>query len=160
MLKLTAATMEMFSSLGCFASQNLLGHPDTLTKRCSILASISLRCLKVISPFWTTTSLRCCDLSPTNNRSGVHSIRAIHGCHLANRIRLEPNNFEVVSPIDAPHSRRLVVSSCRLSLSRCASWLSRHHLSSSSCCTALSSSHHAGWLLRCLSLCRPLVLSM
>ena len=66
------------------------------------MASISLRCLKVISPFWTTTSLRSCDLSSTHNRSGVHSIRAIHGCHLANRIRLEPNNFEVVSPLVAP----------------------------------------------------------
>ncbi len=39
-----------------FANQNLLGHPDTLTKGCSILVSISLRCtLKVLSPFWTTS---------------------------------------------------------------------------------------------------------
>jgi hypothetical protein len=47
------------------------------TKRCSILACISLRCLKILSPFWTT-SLRCCDSSPTgHNRSGFCSIRAI-----------------------------------------------------------------------------------
>ena len=55
------------------------------------------------------TSLRSCDLSPTHNHSGVHSIRAIHGCHLANRIRLEPNDFEVVSPLIAPPWCRLVV---------------------------------------------------
>jgi hypothetical protein len=54
-------------------------------------------------------------------------------------------------------SRRLFVSSCRLSLSRRASWLLRHHLLSSSCCTALSSSHRASWLLCCLSLHRPLI---
>jgi hypothetical protein len=44
-------------------------------------------------------------------------------------------------PLDAPPSRRLVVTSCRLSLSRRASWLSHHHLSSSSRCTTFSSSH-------------------
>ena len=54
--------------------------------------------------------------------------------------------------------RPLVVSSCRLSLSCCASWLSHHHLSLSFHCTALSSSHRAGRLLRCLCLRRPLVL--
>jgi hypothetical protein len=54
-------------------------------------------------------------------------------------------------------SRCLFVSSCRLSLSRRASWLLRHHLLLSSCCTALSSSHRASWLLCCLSLHRPLI---
>ena len=68
---------------------------NTLTKGCSILARISLRCLKVLSPFWTTL-LRCCDSSPTHNRSGLHSIRDIHGCHLANRFHLEPNDYEVL----------------------------------------------------------------
>ena len=56
-------------------------------------------------------------------------------------------------------SRRLVVSSsCHLVVSpshrssyRHTSWLS-HHLSLSSCCATLLSSHPAGWLLRCLSL--------
>ena len=57
-------------------------------------------------------------------------------------------------------SRCLVVSSsCRdaLSSSHHASWL-LHHLSSSSRCAALLSFHCAGWLLRCLFLRRPLVL--
>ena len=49
----------------------------------------------------------------------------------------------VASTLDAPPSRCLVVLSCRLLLSRHASWLSHHHLSSSARCTALSSSHHA-----------------
>ncbi len=35
-----------------------------------------------------------------------------------------------------------------------------HRLLPSSCCAALSSSHRAGWLLHCLSLLRPLVLSL
>jgi len=90
-------------------------NPDTLTKGCSILASISLQCLKVLSPFWTT-SLRCCDSSPTHNHSGLYLIRAItmaDGCHLANRFRLEPNDYEVVSPLVTPPWCRLVVpASC------------------------------------------------
>ena len=57
--------------------------------------------------------------------------------------------------------RPLVVSSscCDvLSLSpHRASWL-LHHLLSSYRCAALSSSHHANWLLCCLSLRRPLIL--
>ena len=64
---------------------------------------------------------------------------------------LSSRRLVVVSPLDAPPSRPLVISSCRLLLSRRASWLSHHHLSLSSGCTTLSSSHHAGWLLRCLS---------
>ena len=64
----------------------------------------------------------------------------------------------VALPLDASPSCCLVVSSCRLSLSCCASWMLHHHLSLSSRCTALSSSHCAGWLLRCLSLRHPLVL--
>ena len=59
-------------------------------------------------------------------------------------------------------SRRLVILSCHLLLSRRASWLLHHYLSSSShChCTAPSSSHRAGWLVHCLSLCRPIFLSL
>ncbi len=53
----------------------------------------------------------------------------------------------------------LIVLSCHLSLSCRASWLLHHYLSLSSYCTSLSSSHCAGWLLRCLSLRCPLVLS-
>jgi hypothetical protein len=72
----------------------------------------------------------------------------------------------VTSPHDALPSRRLIVSSCRLSLSCRAA--SRCLVAQAGCpaiifllssgCTALSSSHRAGWLLRCLSLRRPLVL--
>ena len=40
------------------------------------------------------------------------------------------------------------VLSCRLSLSCRASWLSHHHLSSSSCCTALLTANVAEWLDR------------
>jgi hypothetical protein len=65
----------------------------------------------------------------------------------------------VALPLDTPPSRHLIVSACHLALSRPARWLLCQHLLSSSCCTALSSSYHAGWLLRCLSLRRPLVLS-
>ena len=132
-----------------------------------------------------------------------------HGCHLANRFRLDPEEYEALLIVAglASYTRfgwlpnqdhgqlvvtlpLLVLSLCRplvlssrrlvvacvasrhaaLSSSRClvvpplvlshrASWLSHHHLSSSPCCTALSSSHPAGWLLHCLSLRRPLVLS-
>ncbi len=122
-----------------------------------------------------------------------------HGCHLTNRFCLEPNDYEVVSPLIAPPSchldapagcriasrrplvalpsrslvvptgchiaspcplvvppthpvvvpagvalplntppsRRLIVSSCRLSLSHHVSWFSHHHLSLFSRCTAL-----------------------
>ena len=63
-------------------------------------------------------------------------------------------------PLVVSSSRHLVVSSCLLLLSCHVSWLSRHHLSSPSHCTALSSSHRAGYLLCCLSLHRPLVLSL
>ncbi len=52
---------------GCFASQNQLGPPNTLTKGCSILACKSFQFLEVLSPFWTTL-LRSCDSSPTHNR--------------------------------------------------------------------------------------------
>jgi hypothetical protein len=70
---------------------------------------------------------------------------------------LSSRRLVVALPLDAPPSRCLVVSLCRLSLSRRTSWLSHHHLSSSSRYTALAFSHHAGWLLCCLSLRRPMV---
>jgi hypothetical protein len=118
------------------------------------LACISLRCLKVLSPFWTT-SLRCCDSSPTHNHSGLRSIQAI--------------TMAATSPIDSiwrrtttrfcrlSSHRPVVVLSCQLvvpllssshcaalssSLSCRASWL-LHHLSPSSHCAALSPSCHA-----------------
>jgi hypothetical protein len=72
---------------------------------------------------------------------------------------LSSRRLVVASPLNAPPSRCLVVSLCHLSLSCRASWLSHHHLSSSSRYTALSFSHHAGWLLCCLSLRLPLVVA-
>jgi hypothetical protein len=54
---------------------------------------------------------------------------------------LSSRRLVVALPLDAPPSRRLIVLSCRLSLSPWASWLSCHHLSSSSRCTAFSSAH-------------------
>ena len=64
----------------------------------------------------------------------------------------------VASPLGTPPSRHLVVSLCRLLLSHCISWLLHHNLLTSSRCTALLSSHRAGWLLHCLSLHRSLIL--
>jgi len=87
------------------------------------LASKSLRCLKVLSPYWTTL-LRCCDSSPTHNRSGLHLIRAI--------------TMAATSPIDSV----CCVASCRAALvsSSHASWLSHppsHRLvTPAGCCIA------------------------
>ena len=132
-----------------------------------------------------------------------------NGCHLTNRFRLEPNDYEVVSPLCqlivasplvVPSLRRslvvllrqLVVASPLAVLSlRCPLVVlsrqlvvalplvvlsMRHPLVNSSCQlvatsyritsphplvahrTALSSSRHAGWLLRRLSACSPLVI--
>ena len=61
-----------------------------------------------------------------------------HGCHLASRFRLDPNDYEVL----------FVVAG--LLLSCCASWL-LHCFSPSSRCTTLPSSCCASWLLHCLS---------
>jgi hypothetical protein len=88
-----------------------------------------------------------------------HRLSSSSRCALPRRpLVLSSRRLVVASPLDVPPSRRIIVSLCHLSLSRRASWLSCHHLLSSSRCTALSSSHRAGWLLRCLSLRRPLVL--
>ena len=89
----------------------------------------------------------CCRIASPSSR-----------CAPRRTLVLSLRRLVVALPLDASPSRRLVVSSCRLSLSCRASWLSRHHLLSSSRCTALSSSHSAGWLLHCLSLRCPLIL--
>ena len=77
---------------------------------------------------------------------------------------MDPEDYEVVSPLVTPPSHHLVVpagcciASCRLSSSHCAALSSTcraslllHCLSSSSHCAALSSSCHASWLLHSLS---------
>jgi len=45
----------------------------------------------LLIPAWFRASYY---LAP-HNHSGLLSIRAIHGCHLANRFILEPNDYEV-----------------------------------------------------------------
>ena len=60
-----------------------------------------------------------------------------HGCHLASRFCLDPNDYEVLFVVPG------------LSLSCCASWL-LHRFSLSSHCTTLSSSCCASWLSHCL----------
>ena len=102
----------------------------------------------------TTTTLlptRCTSLL-------LHCLSSKPHCTPRHPLVLSSRRQVVASPLNVPPFRCLVVLLCRLSLSRCASWLSCHHLLSSSRCTTLSSSHRAGWLLRCLSLRLPLVL--
>ena len=185
---------------------------------CSILARISVRCLKVLSPFWNTL-LRCCDSSPTHNRSNLRSIQAItmaatspidsvwsqtttRLCRLFSHRPGVVSSCQLIvaSPLVVPSLRRslvvllhqLVVASPLAVLSlRCPLVVlsrqlvvalplvilsMRHPLVNSSCQlvaasyritsphplvahrTALSSSRHAGWLLRRLSACSPLVI--
>jgi hypothetical protein len=118
----------------------------------SCRASWFLHCL---SP-----SSRCTTLASTHRASLLsHRLFLSSRCAPRRPLILSLRRLVVASPLDAPPYHRLIVLPCRLSLSRRISWLSRHHLLSSSRCTALSSSHRAGWLLRCLSLRRPLILS-
>jgi len=121
---------------------------------CCPLVVLSHQLLHCLSP-----SSCCATLSSTHHASLLLHCLSLSSCCTPRCPFVLLSHRLVVSPLDVPPSRCLVISSCCLSLSCRASWLSRHHLLSSSCCTALSSSHRAGWLLRCLSLCRPLVLS-
>ena len=75
-----------------------------------------------------------------------------HGCHLANRFRLDPEEYEAILIVSglAPYAK------FDFQIKATASLLS-HCLSSSSHCAAHSSSRRAGWLLRRLSMLRPLV---
>ena len=84
------------------------------------MASISLRCLKVLSPFWTT-SLRCCDSSSTHKSFWFTLDTSYnHGCHFANRFHLDPKDYEVVPPLVVTPWCRLVmpagccIASCHL----------------------------------------------
>jgi hypothetical protein len=65
-----------------------------------------------------------------------------YGRHLASQFHLDPEDYEVVSPLVAPPSRRLVVPAGCLNDSCCP--LSSH-------CADLSSSCRASWLSHCLS---------
>ena len=124
------------------------------------LAVLSLRCPLVVLSCQLVVALPLAVLSllhhPLVNSSRRQLFVALRPILLS--LRPVPPSRPLVAPLDAPPSRCLVVLLCSLLLSCCASWLSRHHLLWSSRCTALSSSHCAGRLLCCLSLCRPLVL--
>ena len=135
---------------GCGGGDCGGGSYSALLSSCR--ASWFLHCL---SP-----SSRCTTLASTHRPSLLsHRLFLSSRCAPRRPLILSLRRLVVASPLDAPPYHRLIVLPCRLSLSRRISWLSRHHLLSSSRCTALSSSHRAGWLLRCLSLRRPLILS-
>jgi hypothetical protein len=57
----------------------------------------------------------------------LHRLSLSSCCAPRHPLILSSRWLVVTSPLDALPSRRLIVSSCRLSLSRRASWLSRHH---------------------------------
>ena len=137
---------------------SLLLHHLSSSSHCSALsssypASWLLHCL---SPFSCCATL----LSTRHTSLLSHRLSSSSCCAPRCPLVLSLCRLVVVSPLDAPSSHRLVLSSCPLLLSRHASWLLRHHLLSSSRCTALSSSHRAGWLLCCLSLGFLLILSL
>jgi hypothetical protein len=135
---------------------SLLLHHLSLCSHCAALLS---SCHASWLSHCLSPSSRCATLSSTRHASLLsHHLSSSSRCAPCHPLVLSSRRLVVASPLDAPPSCRLIASSCHLSLSRRTSWLLHHHLLSSSCCTALSSSHRAGWLLRCLSLHRPLVL--
>ena len=135
---------------------SLLLHRLSSTSHC---AALSLSCRASWLSHCLSPSSRCATLSSTRCTSLLsHRLSLSSLCTPRRPLVLSSRRLIVASPLNAPPSRCLVVLSCRLSLSHRARWLSSHHLLLSSHCTALSSSHRAGWLLCCLSLCRPLVL--
>ena len=98
----------------------------------SCCASWLWHCLS--SPFHRTT------LSSTRRASLLSHCLSSSSCDAwRHSLVLSSRQLVVALPLDAPPSRCLVVSLCHLLLSRCISWLSSHHLLSSSCCTALLS---------------------
>ncbi len=103
-----------------------------------------------INSVWTRKSMRRFSSSPVwrhiqNSTSKSRPRPAC--CHIASPLLvlslrwpriLSSRRLVVGSPLDAPPSHPLVILSCCLSLSCHASWLSHHHLLSSSHCTILS----------------------
>ena len=72
---------------------------------------------------------------------------------------LSSRRLVVASPLDTPPSRRLVISSyCPLVISSRQLVVALFFVATR--CPTLSSSHHVGWLLRCLFLRCPLVLPL
>ena len=145
------------ATLLLFCRASWLWYCLSLSSHCTALLS---SCPTSWLPHCLSPSSHCATLSTTRCTSLLlHRLSSSSRCAPCCPLTLSFRRVVVVLPLDAPPSRRLVVSSCRLLLSRRSSWLSHHHLSSSSRCTALSSSHCAGWLLHCLSLRCPLILS-
>ena len=108
-------------------------------------AALSLACRASWLLLCLSPSSRCAALSSSCHASWLlHCLSLSSRCAPCRPLVLSLRRLVVASPLNALPSLCLVVSSCRLSLSRRASWLSRHHLSSSSRCTDLSSSHRAG----------------
>ena len=99
----------------------------------SPLVVLSMRCpLVVLSRQLVVALLSTCRTSLLSHRLSSSSRCA--PCH---PLILSSRRLVVASPLDAPPSHRLTVSSCLLSLSHRVSWLSHSHLSSSSSCTVL-----------------------
>ena len=129
----------------CIASRRLV----VLLRRLVValpLAVLSLRHPLVLLPCCHVTSPRPLGATPTRPfvAPPTRPLVALAGCCVASRRATLSSSCCLVLP---------------LSLSHHASWLSQHLLSSSHC-AALLSSHCAGWLLNCLFLRRPLLLSL
>jgi hypothetical protein len=122
------------ASLSSSCRASWLLHRLSPSSHCAALSSYCLA--SWLSPCLSPSS-RCATLSSTHHAS-LLSRRPSSSSHCARRrpLVLSSCRLVVTSPLNAPPSCRLVVSLCRLSLSCCASWLSRHHLLSSSRCTA------------------------
>ena len=126
---------------------------------CIHCTALSLSCCASCLSHCLSPFSHCDTLVSTHHASLLlHCLSLSSCCAPCHPLILSLRRLVVALPLDALPSCRLVISSCRLVLSRRASWLLRHHLLSSSCCTAVSSSHRAGWFLHCLSLCCSLVL--
>ncbi len=100
-------------------------------------AAFSSSCLASwLSPCLSPSS--CCATLSSTHHASLLLRRPSSSSHCARRrpLVLSSCRLVVTLPLNAPPSCCLVVSLCRLSLSCRASWLSRHHLLSSSRCTA------------------------
>jgi len=103
-------------------------------------AALSLSCRASWLSHCLSPSFRCATLSSTRRTSLLsHRLSSSSRCTPHPPFILMSCQLVVVLPLDTPPSRCLVVSLCRLSLSRRASWLSCHHLLLSSHCTTLLS---------------------
>jgi hypothetical protein len=133
--RIPAGTGNLGAALSLSCHANWLSHHLSSPSHC---AALSLSCfaswlLHCLSP----PSSCCATLSSTSLASLMsHCLSSSSRCAPCHPLVISSRRLVVALPLDAPPSCRLVVLSCRLSLSRCASWLLRYYLSSSSCCTA------------------------